>query len=163
MERKNEDNFISRYARIREGDMETKVNGFTRRIEFTPAYDRRDSGKIASVNMRFLLIGDDGAVQFTLSTGWHLKHVVKEHEPCGAYCFNKSLPLDLSYDSKKPIRDWQKEPTFTDCDIMGGDCYTAIKVFDILCEHGEGALWKKLENYYQSVFKKEENHEQESN
>ena len=51
-------------------------------VKFYPAFDRRKDPKgnygIHGVDMRMILKGDKGAVQFVLYTNWHLPHVQEE-------------------------------------------------------------------------------------
>ena len=53
-------------------------------VEFNPAYDERNNPKgnygIHGVNLRMMLKGDSGVVQFVLYTNWHLPHVQDELE-----------------------------------------------------------------------------------
>jgi hypothetical protein len=51
--------------------------------EFAPAFDKRDPDPkknygIHGVDLRMVLKGEEGAVQFVLFTGWMLPHVAKE-------------------------------------------------------------------------------------
>jgi len=141
------------------------VETFTRNLTFSPAFDKRNPSPsknygIHGVEMRFLLMGPLGAVQFVLYTNWHLPHVEKEmmEKPVDAigYHCSRPMPADLGYHSPKPMYKGQEE---FDCDLLpGGKCYcdgsglNAIPVFDILVSEGEEALWKKLEDYYHIIF-----------
>ena len=129
-------------------------------IEWTPAYDKRhpDPSKnygISSMTVRFVLIGDEGAVQFVLLTGWHLKHVREEFASRG---LTGVMPSDLGYHSYQPCYEGQ-QPITEACEYLGGSpCYydgsalAADRVFEIFLAGGEEALWKELEDYYQQVF-----------
>jgi hypothetical protein len=51
-------------------------------IEFTPAFDKRDPNPkknygVHGVELRFVVKGEAGAVQFLIFTNWHLPHVQK--------------------------------------------------------------------------------------
>jgi len=48
-------------------------------IQFTPAYDKRPKYGIHGVNLRFLLKGPKGAIQFLLFTNWMTPKVREEH------------------------------------------------------------------------------------
>lgn len=129
---------------------------FTRILEIEPAFDKRarDPKKnygIHGVQMRWVLQGAEGAVQFLLYTNWQLPHVRKEwkHRGCGDYCLNAAMPADLGYHSKVPRYEGQQpmgglrfkwvdgqigdqklkvpesEPTgtFEPCEYTGGPCY----------------------------------------
>lgn len=50
-------------------------------VRFEPAYDKRDKNYgIHGVQVRFVLKGAEGAVQFLLYTNWQLPHIVKERD-----------------------------------------------------------------------------------
>jgi hypothetical protein len=56
---------------------------FRKEITFSPAFDKRDPDPqknygVHGVEMRWLLHGPDGVVQFLVFTGWNLPHVTKE-------------------------------------------------------------------------------------
>ena len=134
-------------------------------IKFRPAFDKRhDDPKknygIGAVMMHFGLMGDEGAVSFTLSTGWYLKpnreEIKEKHgfppEPMG---------FSVGYHSPKPIRDFQKidEPSQESCEYLDGKpCWFddsalyAVEVMEILIRDGEEAMWAELEKYYNSTF-----------
>lgn len=136
-------------------------------VEFTPAYDKRhpDPKKnygIHGVNIKFLLKGAEGAVQFLLFTNWFLPEVQAEldekhidHLPC------HPQPADLGYHSLKPMYEGHKSITKRCPDIGGKPCYydgsglAAEHIFEVLVRHGEDAVWKELEEYYAEIFKVE--------
>lgn len=137
-----------------------------RKITFAPAYDKRDPDPtknygIHGVEMRWILHGDEGAIQFIVYTGWHLPSVQAELDqkldsrfphlschPSGA---------DVGYHSPKPRHEWQDAPR-DNCHILDGPCYYdgsslhAVDVLNILVEHGDEAVWAHLEKYYQDIF-----------
>lgn len=52
---------------------ELPEEGFERKIEWTPAYDKRSEGfGIHGMEMRAILLGPDGAISFTLFTNWQM-------------------------------------------------------------------------------------------
>lgn len=135
-----------------------------KKILFTPAFDRHDPDPsknygIGSVDIIFVLIGDKGAVQFILSTDWHLPHVRKELDDKGFPC--KPSARDIGYHSPKPMYEGQTIAT-KHCEYLGGICYydssalQADKYFNILVEGGDDALWKSLEQYYREIFDESE-------
>ena len=68
------------------------------RVEFTPAYDKRDPNPsknygIHGVNMKLLVIGEKGVVQFVVCTNWHLPHVQRELEEKPHNGYNRFAPL----------------------------------------------------------------------
>lgn len=123
--------------------------------EFTPAYDKRNPDPsqnygIHCVDLRMILKGERGAVQFVLYTGWYPKHLQKEMP-------NGILPADLGYHSHKPM--WDGQPAQENCRYLDGKpCYydgsglNAERIFDILLEEGGEAVWKELEEYYIELF-----------
>ena len=114
------------------------------------------------MEMKFVLTGKLGAIQFLLYTGWYLPHVVKEFDskPCeikswGKYCHSKPQPADIGYHSYLPQYE---DDTISQesCDYLGGKpCYydgsslQAEAVFDIFVSGGDKALWEELERQYQ--------------
>lgn len=131
-------------------------------IEFEPAFDKRGQNPdygIHGVQLRFLLKGEQGAVQFVLYTNWHLPHVQKELD--GKRDLNHVLchpmPADLGYHSKTPrYEDQQKR---TDCPFLdGADCYydgsslNAQRIYHTLLTSGSDGVWKELEAYYEGIF-----------
>src|SRR5690554_1678397 len=54
-------------------------------VTFEPAWDKRDPNPaknygVHGVELRMVLKGEKGAVQFVLYTGWQLPHVTKEND-----------------------------------------------------------------------------------
>ena len=141
---------------------------FERLIMFSPSYDERRKGYgIHGMEMRFLVKGPKGAVQFLVFTNWMLPHVKKElldrvdkgenlHP-----CLFEGHPADLGYHSPKPMYKGQSAMS-NDCDVLGGKCYydgsglNAERPFGILVSQGLESLWNFLEEYYGSVFLKKE-------
>jgi len=139
----------------------------SRRIEFTPAFDRVDEGYgIHGVNMRWLLEGPKGVIQFVVFTNWHLPETQERLDRKSARAdlatlraLYHPLPADIGYHSYVPLRDWQKEPTFEACEYLGGaPCYydgsslEAESFFKLLVEKGHEAVWQKMEEYYRETF-----------
>jgi len=145
------------------------VEKFIREITIEPAFDRRntDSEKnygVHGCNLRFVLKGSLGAVQFLLMTNWHLPHVTKEflQKPVNdlieiAVRF-LPMPADLGYHSPKPMYKGQK--SMGPCKYLNGKpCYydgsglNAEPVFELMLKEGSEGVWKKLEEYYKATFK----------
>ena len=140
------------------------MSEFKKLIQFEKAFDKRDPDPrknygIHGVILRFVLIGDKGAVHFVLYTNWQTTGVRKEKENdlCGDFCFNKPLPADVGYHSPRPAHKYQ-DISREDCEYIGKPCYTggsglyAEKGFDALTDGGEEGLWEFLTNYYHSTF-----------
>lgn len=150
---------------------------FEKEIKFHPAYDKRDENPsknygIHGVEMRWLLKGTDGTVQFVVFTNWHLPHVMEEQDQ---RITNKipdkvdlkvtyhPMPADVGYHSLKPMYEGQ-QPMPQKCEYLNNQpCYYdgsglhAQKVFEILVEKGSDAVWKYLEKYYNETFNNETN------
>ena len=143
---------------------------FERIVEIEPAFDRRAEGYgIHCAQMRFVLKGPLGAVQFLLFTQWQLPHVAKETyertvakalagEDIGVdlRCFYAPMPADRGYHSPVPLYEGQQPQP--DCPYLDGKpCYydgsglQAEGVFEALVREGTEGVWKELEYYYHSA------------
>lgn len=141
-------------------------DNFERIVEFTPAHDcirlpcrwgketcapgKGGSHGIGAVDMRMVLKGSKGAVQFLLSTGWYMEETPRSSSM-------GPLASDLGYHSPKPM--YEEQTTMGPCPYLdGADCYydgsglNADAVFDIMRREGGEAVWKALEGYYRSTF-----------
>lgn len=140
-------------------------------VEMTPAYDKRNidpskSYGIHGVELRMVLKGNKGAVQFVLYTNWQLPHVTKEQDQkilnrrldlIDLKVTYHPLPADLGYHSLKPHYEDQKP--MADCPYLNGKpCYydgsglAAEHVYEILLKEGSEGVWKYLEDYYKCIF-----------
>jgi hypothetical protein len=131
-------------------------------IKFYPAYDRRhrDPAKdygIGSVCLVFVLQGTQGAVTFTLATGWYLPHVQMKLVKDAAYRQLTPFPMDLgvhalgpqySGQSKRPACDWTTQGY---C-YYDGSTLNADPFYTTLVEKGSGGVWEELEKYYYMTF-----------
>lgn len=112
------------------------------------------------MTMRFMTIGDEGAVQFVLYTGWLPQHAIPDGiggrfvKEWGHAC----MPADLGYHSKAPRYEGQ-EVAQESCVYCGGQpCYyngsglNANDAMYALVNGGEEALWQFMDEYYQCVF-----------
>lgn len=136
-----------------------------RSIEIFPAYDKRniDPEKnygIHGVDIKFLLKGKKGVIQFVIYTNWHLKSVEKDLiQTCksSGYCFLKPLPADIGYHAYKPQWDGQ-EAMQVNCKYLDGKpCYydgsslQAEEIFNIMVEKGHEVMWEELEKWYKDL------------
>lgn len=141
-----------------------------RKIEFYPAYDKRNTDPnknygMGGVTLSFYLIGEKGAIQFVVYTNWHLPHVQHEidskppKEPY-PYLSHSPTPADIGYHSYKPMYEGQL-PMEGECHLLGKTCYydgsglQAEDVFKILLEGGSEAVWKDMERRYAEQFQNE--------
>ena len=158
----------------------------TRRIVFFPADDRSDpdpskSYGVNCVDMRFLVEGAKGAVEFQLLTQWYLRHVMDRRlesikrdvfagkEDFLLKHFIEPYPTDVCYFSHERLSEddsyWEKGVEYV---FGGAPCYYGYKfmdetegrtakevAFDRLVVGGDDALFRYLEEYYTEVFGKE--------
>lgn len=136
---------------------------FKREVVLQPAFDKRDPDPkknygIHGCDMFFYLIKEGKAIQFLVMTGFHLPHVRDElREKRSSSC---SFGADVGYHSPYPLYEGQ-EPMSKSCEVIGGTCYydgSGIQggdMFNLLCEKGSEAVWKKMEKVWESTFKKE--------
>lgn len=141
---------------------------FRRELRLDPAYDRGPEYGIHGVEMRFLLHGDAGTVQFVLYTNWQLPHVTPRfHAPYDAiggdaHWMERPMPVDLGYHSPVPLYEGQSLLTES-CPVLGGrPCYydgsslNAEPVFHRLLAEGDAGVWAELEAYYTRTFARAE-------
>jgi len=158
--------------------IDTARGRFERVVDVAAAFDRRSHNPaqnygIHGVEMRFVLKGEKGAVQFLIFTNWHLPHVEEEHrrlvqrkaiqhEPVSIWLESLYRPIaaDIGYHSPEPRYEGQ-EP-MEDCSyVSGGHCYydgsslAAQRFYDVMLREGGDGLWRELEAYYLAVFETE--------
>lgn len=107
---------------------------FERIVEFSPAFDRRDPDPsknygIHGVELRMVLKGPGGAVQFLVYTNWQLPHVAKEQvaraitRGVDELDFNilwMPTGADVGYHSPKPMYDGQEPMGGTSIEWVDG-------------------------------------------
>lgn len=136
--------------------------------KFHPAFDKRDPDPnkdcgIHGVDLRMILKGELGAVEFSVFTNWHLPHVAKElreRMSSETYILYEPIPASLGFHSYKPIYENQK-PTSEICEFLNNKpCYydqsslISERIFNILVEKGSDAVWEELEVIYNQQFVK---------
>lgn len=146
---------------------------FQRIVEFAPAYDKRDpdpkkSYGIHGVELRMLLKGPEGVVQFLVFTNWHLPNVTEENlQRCARSgdaltlkCLLQPLPADVGYHSPKPMYEGH-EPMDSPCQYLDGPCYydgsslAAKDMYETLLQEGSEGVWRALESVYNREFRRE--------
>jgi hypothetical protein len=143
-------------------------------VKFYPAFDRRKDPKgnygIHGVDMRMILKGDKGAVQFVLYTNWHLPHVQEElnikaigQDSIYISAILNPMPADLGYHSPVPIYEGQSVASES-CEYLDGKpCYydgsglNAERIYEVLLKEGSDGVWRELEDYYNIIFESEDN------
>lgn len=134
---------------------------YQRITKWTRGYDKRSEGySCHGVEVRFIVIGAKGAVQFVLYTNWmpsHMRHQGSRLDRVQR-CLAEPMPCDLGYHSPTPMYEDQTAVSET-CEYLGGaPCYydgsslNAEDPFDVLTDDGEDALWKFLELFYEATF-----------
>jgi hypothetical protein len=138
---------------------------FERRVDISPAFDKRHSDPkknygIGSATLRMVLIGEKGATQFVLFTGWDLPHVAAEmmakpiHDPLDIKVRFMPSGADVGCHSLLPLHEGQ-DRSQASCEYLGGrPCYydgSALMSDDalkILLSEGSDGIWKYLEERY---------------
>ena len=139
-------------------------------VEITEAYDKRnpDPAKnygVHGVNLKFLVKGPKGVIQFLIYTNWMLPHNMEELKAkCdGHYCYLEPMPADIGYHSYVPMHEGEA-PISKSCEYLEGKpCYydgsslNAEPIFDIMVSRGGDAMWAELERWYHDTFDCPEN------
>lgn len=129
-------------------------------VEMTQAYDERAHGYgIHGVDLRMVLKGPEGAVQFVLYTAWQLPHVRAEFDgKKDDHLLCHPTPADLGYHSCVPCYEGQTVVE-NECRYLDGRaCYydgsslQAHAVFDVLLREGSEGVWSLLEEHYRRIF-----------
>lgn len=137
-----------------------KKDKFERNIYVTPPFDKRHSNPsknygIGSIQIRWVIKGEKGAVQFLMSTGTYLPSSFDEK----GSIFNAGRPSawDIGYHSPTPMFEGQTLVS-DNCEFIEGPCYydgsglQAEEPMNVFLEKGSEALWKYLIEYYNSQF-----------
>jgi len=144
------------------GTIQQIVDGQVRRIDFEPGYDCiQVHGKEAGMrchgrhgmNLRFLLIGDEGAVQFLVyALDWLPDSTVFGSTRDDLHKFG-IMAADLGHHWRRPVyEDEEPRPT---CEYLdGAACFydgsstNAAPVLDAFLCVGLDAVWENLTDYY---------------
>lgn len=152
--------WLEEHGRSAEADLLRDHLGFVRKVEMSAAWDRRDPDPskdygVHGVELRTILIGPGGAVEFVLFTNWTLRLTTAEFYGSD-YQVLPPMPASLTIHSKAPMYTGD-EPTESRCKYTGGLCYgdtsglAAQRVFKALVKGGSEAAWKILEEYYRET------------
>lgn len=155
---------------------------FERIVEFYPAFDGRPPEKgglaewrtkgmkpydgtdhtnygIGGVNIKFVLKGSKGAIQFLIGTDWFPPHVQEQmfnRESFRSHYFSVQPDgWDVGYHSPVPMHDGQ-EVMAQDCEYLdhkpcyydGSSLRADTWVKGILLKEGSGGVWKAMEKEY---------------
>ena len=153
-----------------------------RKLWFTPAFDKTDPDPskdygVGDLELRFVLSGEKGAVEFQLATNWYQPHVMERRLQAVKRDvlmdkadflirhFIEPMPLDICYFS--PVRLSEDDSYFENgiFTFRGGEpCFYGYEyrndqdeishdaAYWKLVTEGDEALWKYLEDYYVRVF-----------
>lgn len=148
--------------------IEQKVGEFTRKLFFKPGFHwphknpARDYGN-GSVQLRFVLVGPKGAVQWLIGTEWMPEaarnDVDRRRAIHGLPPRDGSKPngYDLGYHSPVP-RYEDQSPMDGDCDVISGKCFydgsglNADLLVEGFLNGGDDWVWNRLEAFYRSTF-----------
>lgn len=142
---------------------DSPVSAYDREVQFQAGYDHRDQreGGCHGLQIRFVLRGSEGAVQFLIYTDWLPSWVCDgsfgktfKHPPSPTYDLFP-MAADLGYHWPTPRYEGQEE---RDCDLLpSGKCFydgsglNAELVMAELLTGGGEAVWKHLADYYESL------------
>lgn len=125
--------------------------------------DPKKNYGIHGVELRMVLKGVLGAVQFVLYTNWYLpKNQIEQRAKMNPdrYYLYEPMPADKGYHSFKPRYEGQKVCQ-NECEYLDGKpCYydgsglQAEDMYNILITKGSDGIWEELERYYESIFGK---------
>lgn len=139
---------------------------FERITTITGAYDKRNADPkknygIHGMEMRFVLKGERGAVQFVYYSCQYLKHVADElalsmiEKGSIKYHAFRGMAVDIGYHAYTPQFEGQSS---RQCEILGCDCYydgsslNAEEFEDKFLRGGSDVVWPMLEEYYADIF-----------
>ena len=131
-------------------------------VSFSPAYNKGKEYGIGAVQIRFVLKGELGAVQFLIGTDWYLPADQKSVAALPHSSWHETQPRgwDLGYHSPKPM--YEEDKTMGPCEYLDGrPCYydgsglAAEPIRDRLLAEGDVAVWEELTRYYVRVFGEE--------
>ncbi|UYN89869.1 MAG: hypothetical protein KIT08_01200 [Anaerolineales bacterium] len=137
------------------------MSKFKRITQWRPAFDKRHTDPkqnygIGAVTVRFVLVGEKGATQFVMSTGWYLKH---NHDELAKKAHSGLAPMayDWGYHAREP--QYEGQSPMGACEYLdGANCYYggsslyADKIMEQFFANGEEWLWDELHKEYNERF-----------
>lgn len=144
------------------GIQQNADNGFVRRVDFEPGYDclehhgdaigRKCHGR-HGMNMRFVLMGEEGAVQFLLYASDFLPGSTEHGHTKRDKALMGVMAADLGHHWIRPT--YEGESNNGACEYLhGAECFydgSGLNAEDILVRFlsdGLDAVWEDLEDYY---------------
>lgn len=143
------------------------VDGFVRQVHMQPGYDcmnfhgdeagRKCHGR-HGMEIRFFLIGEEGAVVFAMyASDWLPGSIEYGHTSRSTPLFG-AMAADLGHHWLRPVYEGETENG--PCDFLhGAECFydgsglNAEPVMVRFFDHGMDAVWEDLEDYYRSCSK----------
>lgn len=129
-------------------------DGFQTAVVFEPGFnDRGGEYGVHGMDFRFLLRGPNGAVGFSMSTGWVPGE--KGVNPAVAGLF--PMAMDVSYHAHSPQRDGHDQAR-SDCPYLDGQpCFSdgaflaAEPILEAFITRGDVAVWEALREWHDSL------------
>lgn len=133
-------------------------NGLTREIEWDSAWkSEKGVDGIHGMDLRFLLSGPKGTVQFVIFTNWMLPVFRPGGMEKKEAIFLLPIPADFGYHAYFPQYDGQ-EAFAESCQYLNGQpCYydgsglAAYYLFDEFIAKGEDVVWEALKDRYENL------------
>lgn len=117
---------------------------------------------IVDCQLRMILKGPLGAVQFVVSTGWYPPHVYYDEQLRWGVVTTRPLGVDVGYHSPVPRYEGQEAmagpgecpyvPEGKPCYYDGSGLLADEWVHDILLRKGSDGIWEALEAEYRRLF-----------
>lgn len=129
-----------------------RIDSMEQRVSFIPAFDRRSEYGIHCMEVRFTLIGKNGAVTWNYATGIMLPRCIDD---LGNPASIKPYGAAMHYHSPKPAYDGQDE---SGCDLLPGDkcycdgTYLTDHIAKALVTEGSAAVWSIMQEFFESRF-----------
>jgi hypothetical protein len=133
-------------------------------VEFSPAWNRQSEGQgIGGVEIRFAVVGERGAVSFSVFTNWFLPEDERQVEAkvleTGALTLMRPFPALFAV--HRAPNAGEELTAFCDCDLIGGPCTCdtsatrAVALFRLLVAEGSERVFDELSALYAANFEEE--------
>jgi len=138
------------------------MKDFYRRVEFTPAWDRRDPDPskdygVSGVSIHFSLVGENGAISWEIMTSWVLPSTEEMWKSKGLGHFGLFKPtaggVGFHYPPEREDLDYLE---IGPCNLLG-ECRCDVgflygnTMMQRLIEGGEDTLWAEMIQAYESM------------
>lgn len=137
-------------------------------IKTSPAYDRRRETPNYGqhpLEFHFITRGDEGALVFTLVTGWYIEAQRRAQiGDSGSFAtIEKSEYCLVNFHKRATIHDCTDHDPTDHCDWIGGPCVAHEpfgctgkdigNLFFTLLTEGLDALWREMDRHYEEITK----------